>query len=409
MKIATDVTASKLRDLDFQAQNDAIGRSQAVIEFDLQGRVLRANDNFLAALGYSAEEVVGQHHRMFCDPALIQDAKYIHFWEQLRRGEHMAGEFRRVSKQGRDVWIQASYNPVLDAEGRPVKVVKFAMDVTRQKLLASDAQGKLDALTRSQAVIEFDLQGHVLEANANFLRTIGYTLAEIKGQHHSMFCDPGYVQTAEYRNFWADLNEGRYASGRFERRGKHGAVVWIEATYNPIMGLDGRPAKIVKFAIDVTSRVEREQRIRERIQAMSGVLDGLAASVQHITTSSERSRDEADKTLIEADEGVRLLTGSREAIVTIQRSSADIHDIVDVIDQIANQTHLLAFNAAIEAARAGEHGLGFSVVADEVSKLAEKSRTAARQIARLIGEMVGRVNEGGRLSAEAERAFQRCA
>ena len=256
VKFATDITAATLAAVDSQGKIDAIERVQAVIEFDLQGRVLRANDNFLNTFGYHAAEVEGQHHRMFCDPDFTRSPEYIAFWERLSRGEFNAGEYRRVNKHGDDVWIQATYNPILDIDGKPLKVVKFATDITPMKLLSSETAGKLDAISRSQAVIEFDMQGNVLTANNNFLRTIGYTAEEVKGRHHSMFCEEELVKSPAYRHFWADLGEGQFKSARFKRQGKHGAEVWLQATYNPILDVDGKPYKVVKFAMDVTEQVQ---------------------------------------------------------------------------------------------------------------------------------------------------------
>jgi len=406
IKFATDITDAKRRAADFEGQSKAIDRVQAVIEFDLSGKVLKANQNFLLAMGYTDEaEVLGQHHRMFCDADYARSPDYLALWERLGRGEFHAGEFRRVGKQGQDVWIQASYNPIFDSSGRPVKVVKFATDITEAKRRANEARGKLEAISRSQAVIEFDLRGNVLTANNNFLRTLGYTLSEVEGQHHSMFCSPELVQSVEYRHFWADLAEGKFQSGRFRRRDKHGTPVWIQATYNPILDINGKPCKIVKFAMDVTDQVQREQKIGDKVGAISEVLDDLANSIAKISTGSEHSNGLAQQTQREAEDGSRLLTKSRQAVVEIQKSSDNIHEIVETITEIASQTHLLAFNAAIEAARAGEHGLGFSVVADEVRRLAEKSGNAAREIARLINETGLRVDEGGRISEQVEQAF----
>lgn len=406
IKFATDITEGKRRAANLEGQSKALNRVQAVIEFDLTGKVLRANANFLAALGYEDEaEVVGQHHRLFCDADYARLSEYLTLWDRLGKGEFHAGEFRRVGKRGQDVWIQASYNPIFDANGRPVKVVKFATDITEAKRKAAEARGKLDAISRSQAVIEFDLQGNVLSANPNFLRTLGYTLPEIEGRHHSMFCEPELVQQAEYRHFWADLAEGKFQSGRYCRRDKHGTAVWIQATYNPILDINNKPYKIVKFAVDVTDQVQRELQISAKVTAISDVLGDLADSIAKITKGSEVSNTLAQQTQHEAEDGSRLLMKSREAIVEIQKSSGNIHEIVETITEIAGQTHLLAFNAAIEAARAGEHGLGFSVVADEVRRLAEKSGNAAREIARLINETGLRVDEGGRISEQVEEAF----
>jgi methyl-accepting chemotaxis protein len=407
VKFATDITAATLEHVDSRGKIAAIERVQAVIEFDLQGRVLRANDNFLNTFGYTAAEVEGQHHRMFCDADYTRTPEYLAFWERLSRGEFNAGEYRRINKHGADVWIQASYNPILDIDGTPLKVVKFATDVTPMKRLNAETAGKLDGISRSQAVIEFDMQGNVLTANNNFLRTIGYTADEVKGRHHSMFCDEELVKSSAYRHFWADLGEGQFKSARFKRQGKHGAEVWLQATYNPIMDMNGKPFKVVKFAMDISEQVQREQLIKENVAGITGVLTDLATSISTITRNSERSRDIAVETQHEAKEGNSLLDKSREAIGQIQRSSQDVHEIIDTISDIAGQTNLLAFNAAIEAARAGEHGVGFSVVAEEVRKLAEKSGKAAREIGKLINENIRRVDEGGMISDQVKHAFDR--
>ena len=407
VKFATDMTAAKALGADVASRMQALNRVQAVIEFDLTGKVLTANDNFLRTFGYALEEVVGQHHRIFCEPGFARSPEYAAFWERLGRGEFNAGEYRRLSKDGKPVWIQASYNPIFDAAGRPLKVVKFATDVTQERLTTAEAQSKLEAIGRSQAVIEFDMRGNVLSANANFLRAVGYTLEEVQGQHHAMFCDDEFVKSREYRDFWSDLNDGQFQMGRFRRVGKHGAEVWIQATYNPIIGLDGKPYKVVKFAMEITAQVNREQSIANNVSAISGVMDGLSGSISRIVEGSQESTELASRTQREADDGSQLLQRSRESIIAIQSSSQGITEIIDTISEIAGQTHLLAFNAAIEAARAGDHGVGFSVVAEEVRKLAEKSARATREISKLINETVMRVGEGGRLSQEVEQAFAR--
>jgi len=405
VKLATDITADKLRTADHEAMLAAIDRARAVIEFNLDGRVLSANDNFLSIFGYTAEEVVGQHHRMFCHPTEARSPEYQAFWDGLARGDFSTGQFRRVSKSGQDVWINASYNPILDTTGKPVKVVKYATDVTEVRQVSAESASKLSAIARSQAVIEFDLQGNVLSANDHFLRTVGYTAAEVNGKHHAMFCDEALVQSAEYRHFWADLSQGQYKTGRFERVAKHGARVWLQASYNAILDVDGRPFKVVKFAMDITDQVHREQLVKDKVKAITEVLEELSTAIGSISQGSEKSTQLAQLTQQEAEEGNRLLGKSRAAIVEIQKSSQDVHEIINTISDIASQTNLLAFNAAIEAARAGEHGLGFSVVADEVRKLAEKSAKAAREIAALINDTIHRVNEGGQISAQVERAF----
>ncbi|WP_323140832.1 methyl-accepting chemotaxis protein [Massilia phyllosphaerae] len=407
VKFATDVTAVKARNADYEGKMQAIDRVQAVIEFDLQGKVLGANQNFLDTMGYGLDEIRGQHHRMFCDPAFAHSPEYLAFWDRLGRGEFDAGEYRRVGKGGKEIWILASYNPIFDAEGKPVKIVKFATDVTRQKALSAESRGQLDAIGRSQAVIEFDMRGNVLSVNDNFLRTMGYAEEEVLKQHHSMFCEPELVKSATYRHFWANLGQGQFQSGRFKRRGKHDADIWIVATYNPILDVNGKPYKVVKFAMDVTEQVHREELVSAKVKAISGVLGELSQSIGAIAAGAQQSAGMATRTQADATEGSKLLDRSKDAMLAIQKSSADVHDIIETISEIASQTHLLAFNAAIEAARAGEHGNGFSVVANEVRKLAEKSALAAREISKLINETVSRVGDGTRLAGEVEHAFER--
>ena len=407
VKLATDVSEARQQQADFAGVLEAIDRSQAIIEFDTKGRVLTANQNFLNAFGYQLEEVVGQHHRMFCDVAFARSPEYLALWDRLSRGEFETGRFRRVTSSGADIWIQASYNPVLDLSGVPYKVIKFATDITHDMRASADTKGKLDAIALSQAVIEFDLQGNILTANPNFLRTMGYSPIEIQGKHHSMFCSGELVKSQEYRDFWSDLGEGKYKSGRFKRVGKHDAECWIQATYNPILDIEGRPYKVVKFAMDIGQQVAREAAITQKIQDITDVLERMMGSIKGVARDTQRSSDFAGQTQQEANDGNKLLVRAREAIVEIERASSNIHEIVDTIGEISSQTHLLAFNAAIEAARAGEHGLGFSVVADEVRKLAEKSSLATREIAKLINMTVSSVTEGSRLSENVEQAFSR--
>ena len=401
-----DISADMRAQQDFSGKVQAIERVQAVIEFNLQGQILRANDNFLRAFSYQEQELLGQHHRMFCTDEDAQAADYRQFWDNLGHGQFQSGEFRRIDKHGREVWIQASYNPILDAGGKPVKVVKFATDITAAKRLSSDTAGKIDAIARSQGVIEFDMQGNILTANGNFLRAVGYTLDEVVGQHHSMFCDPQLVQSEDYRHFWADLGEGKFKSARFHRLGKHGAAIWLQATYNPVLDTDGRVFKVVKFAMDITQQVKREQAICSRVAGMGDVMQELAGAIDSIGKSAAHANIIAQQTEQHAQQGRVLLGQSIESILEIQKSSQDVHDIVNTISEIAIQTNLLAFNAAVEAARAGVHGHGFAVVADEVRKLAEKSGTAARNIARLIDTTISRVDQSGKLSEQVRQSFE---
>jgi methyl-accepting chemotaxis protein len=265
---------------NLRGQIEAMQRSMAVIEFNLDGSVVDANANFLKALGYRIEEVRGKHHRMFCDSAYVSSNEYQMFWDQLNRGEFISGEFKRIGKGGREVWIQASYNPILDAGGQPFKVVKFATDITSQKIQSADYEGQIDAISKSQAVIEFGLDGIVRHANENFLAALGYSLDEIKGKHHRMFCDPAYAKSPEYKAFWDRLNRGDFDSGEYKRIGKGGKEVWISASYNPIFDLNGKPCKVVKFASDISQQKLKDQELNalSRTQAVINFnLDGTIA------------------------------------------------------------------------------------------------------------------------------------
>jgi methyl-accepting chemotaxis protein len=263
---------------DLRGQIDAINKVQAVIEFSLDGKILHANDNFLNTLGYTLAEIKGQHHSMFADPAYRASPEYRLFWDKLGRGEFDAGEYKRIGKGGKEVWIQASYNPIMDMNGKPFKVVKYATDITQSKLQAADFAGQLSAISKAQAVIEFSLDGKILHANDNFLNTLGYTLAEIKGQHHSMFADPAYRASPEYRLFWDKLGRGEFDAGEYKRIGKGGKEVWIQASYNPIMDMNGQPFKVVKYATDVTAQVNANnmlvQAVEQAQQVTSAAKDG---------------------------------------------------------------------------------------------------------------------------------------
>jgi methyl-accepting chemotaxis protein len=271
VKYATDITEARLRAADSEGQLAAVGKAQAVIEFKLDGTILAANENFLQAMGYTMEEIRGRHHRMFAEPGHAASAEYRHFWDKLARGEYDAGQYKRVGKGGREVWIQASYNPILDMNGRPFKVVKYATDITEARLRAADFEGQLAAVGKAQAVIEFKLDGTILTANENFLRTLGYTLDEVRGRHHSMFAEPGYAASVEYRQFWEKLNRGEFDAGKYKRVGKGGREIWIQATYNPILDLNGKPFKVVKYATDVTAEVMAANTLAQAVQQAQAV------------------------------------------------------------------------------------------------------------------------------------------
>lgn len=253
---------------DARAVLDAIHKSHAIIEFKLDGTIITANENFCRALGYELAEIVARHHRMFVDPAEASSAEYEEFWSRLARGEFDQHQYRRIGKGGREIWIEASYNPVFSG-GRPYKVVKVATDITAGKLKSAEDAGKIAAISRAQAVIEFTTDGTILTANDNFLETVGYRLDEIEGRHHSIFCDPDYTNSQDYRRFWADLAAGEFIADEFMRIAKGGRKVFIQASYNPIFDMNGKVFKIVKFATDVTARVGNVEALAKGLRALS--------------------------------------------------------------------------------------------------------------------------------------------
>ncbi len=252
---ALDQTKQHLRAKEHEALQKAVSRSQAVIEFKPNGEIISANENFLKTFGYTAGEIKGRHHSLFCDSTYANSMEYRQFWTDLENGYFQAGEFSRIAKGGRNVWIVGSYNPVVDECGNVLRIVKYAADVTaRKRALLEKAESRQAAVSRSQAVIEFKPTGEILSANENFLTALGYTLPEIVGRHHSMFCDPAFVQSSDYRQFWVELEGGRYQTGEFRRIAKGGREVWIVASYNPVLDEEGNVTSVIKYATDVTPR-----------------------------------------------------------------------------------------------------------------------------------------------------------
>ncbi|ARP85496.1 methyl-accepting chemotaxis protein [Bordetella genomosp. 9] len=368
----------------------ALYRSQAVIEFDLDGRVLTANDNFLRIFGYELDAVQGQHHRLFVDPAESASPAYTAFWESLARGIPHSGRYRRLARDGRAVWLQASYNPVLDRHGDPVKVMKIATDITEEQRRNDDATGQLAAISKVQAIIEFALDGTILRANRLFLDAVGYDEDEVVGRHHSMFVLPEERQSPAYAEFWRRLAAGVHDTGQYLRIGKGGRQVWIAASYNPILDAAGRPFKVVKYATDITARVVAAEQLR---QAVQGLTDNAGRAQQANALAQEAAGV--------AEAGGRTVRAVVDTMDAITDSSRRIADIIGVMDGIAFQTNILALNAAVEAARAGAHGKGFAVVAAEVRNLAQNSAAAAREIKALIQTSVQQIEQGAALVQSA--------
>jgi len=385
IKFATEITARKIRALENISKIAAISRAQAVVEFNLDGTVVTANENFLNALGYTLPEIQGHHHRMFVEPAIRDSAGYKGFWERLSRGEYFAAEYKRVGKGGREVWILASYNPILDEKSRPFKVVKFATDVTAQKLKTADMTAQIAAIGKSQAVIEFRMDGTIIDANDNFQHALGYSLAEMKGKHHSMFVDAATRDSSDYREFWARLNRGEYQAAEYKRVGKGGKEVWIQASYNPILDLNGKPFKVIKYATDTTAQVMARmggERVSSMLESVAAGADQLDVSVRDIASAMANSQQTAIAAVgqVEAADAQTLrLTDAAQAM----------GGIVELIGNITGQINLLALNATIESARAGEAGRGFAVVASEVKNLANQAKQATDKIGEEIGHLSG--------------------
>ncbi|WP_336492349.1 methyl-accepting chemotaxis protein [Methylobacterium nigriterrae] len=406
---------------DTSAKLEALDRSQALIEFRLDGTILTANSNFLDTVGYGLDEIQGKHHSLFVEPNYRESEAYRAFWADLGRGEYRSAEYRRLGKGGREIWLQATYNPILGRNGQPVKVVKFATDITEQVMRMADYEGQIQALHRSQAVIEFALDGTIVTANPNFLGVMGYRLDEVQGRHHSLFVEPEYRISAEYKDFWASLGRGEYQAGEYKRLAKGDREVFIQASYNPIFDRDGRLLKVVKFAADVTAQVldrrrraelqkgialdlnaiadaasgasqqagraaQASTRVSSDIQMVASGAEELAASVAEISQQVTHAAEISGQTVQQAQQAGAIIAGLSEA-------ASKIGEVVSLIQGIASQTNLLALNATIEAARAGEAGKGFAVVASEVKALAAQTSRATEQIGAQISATQGATQE----------------
>ncbi|CRF41328.1 methyl-accepting chemotaxis protein [Helicobacter ailurogastricus] len=358
---------------ELRAIYDALSRSLAVIEFDKEGKVLTANDNFLKLMGYTLEEVKGKHHSMFCDHKLVSSPQYTQDWERLRSGKFKQGSFKRITKDGKEMYLKATYSPVLDDRGEVVKIITTAIDITAGLSELNDLRAVYNANFASTALIEFDKEGKVLTANDNFLKLMGYTLEEIKGKHHSMFCDPEFVKSPQYAEFWQRLKSGQFTGGTFKRITKSGKEVYLEATYNPVFDSDGNIYKFIKFALDATHKENKIHMVLELIKEN-----------QQLTSDGNRM---IEKTTTNIQNVASTMNNNVQLVGTLSTQSDSISSITQTIKDIADQINLLALNAAIEAARAGEHGRGFAVVADEVRKLAERTGKSVTEIAAIISSI----------------------
>lgn len=365
-----------------KAKDQAIESEMLVIEFSPEGSIRHVNTRLLKLMGYQESELMGKSHRLLCPEVLMNERDYQQFWDRLRRGESISGTFPRRDAHNQTLWLEGSYLPIKDEQGRVTGVLKHASDVTQQTRQQRTHQSVFEALDKAMAIIEFDTDGHILTANQNFLSAMGYSLNQLEGQSHRIFCTSEAAASNEYQDFWAQLRRGQFVSGRFQRIARDGHNVWLEASYNPVISASGRVLKIVKFATDISAEVEQQQ------------AESQAAHMAYEVSlqTQETALQGADSLKQLTDAFGQLFADMREQSAEVSRlaeASTKIGQIVDTIDGIAEQTNLLALNAAIEAARAGESGRGFAVVADEVRQLASRTGESTREIAKVVSQNQG--------------------
>lgn len=363
---------SELRQL-----RDGLNREMLTLSIDSTFKITACNENFVKALGYTEDQLLG---RAMADivPQYVSKLPCFHnFRAAVAAGKSITDEYRYLHADGSLVWLHAHWQPIADATGRLSHITAYATNITSRVEKASENASFIDALLRSTAVIEFDLTGHVLMANDQFLKAMGYSLGQAKGSHHRIFCKPEEASSQKYKDFWSTLNKGEFVAGRFERIDSRGQTVWLEATYNPVYDTEGALCKVVKFATVVTDQVAREQEVSKAAQTAFEISQQTDVSAQRGALVVNDTMHTMRKVAID----MQTAAGGVEAL---GKQSLLISSIIQTISSIAQQTNLLALNAAIEAARAGEQGRGFAVVADEVRQLAGRTSTATEEIATVV-------------------------
>lgn len=375
---------------NYKGQVEAISRSQAVIEFELDGTIITANQNFLNAVGYSLDEIQGQHHSMFVDHEYRNSFEYRNFWAELAKGDFKAAEFRRFGRNNKEIWIQASYNPVFDSEGRPFKVVKYASDITQAKLKEADSTGQLEAISKGQAVIEFNMDGTIISANDNFCNALGYSIDEIRGHHHRMFVIESERNSASYTEFWAKLNRGEFDGGEYKRVGKGGKEIYIQATYNPILDMNGRPFKVVKYASDVTDAVLAREDLKRKVDQILNVVH--AAARGDLTMQIDVDGDDP---IGQMGTGLsEFFSDLRSSIASIAENASSLAGASEELSSVSNE---MSSNAEETSAQANMA----STVSDEVSQNVQTVATGVEELNEAIREIAKNASSAANVSQQA--------